>query len=178
MVKVRNFEEAKTLHAFMGSLFLAKAIFQLFFIGVFVITINKGLWRIRRPWSFRYLTKTSVSWPKTIKSINRHIDCILLSMFVADKWLIHTAFAFKMYRKIIELFGWRILNATVVIGAIFVVAYSPSCTKSLHVVTELLTLINPNSKRGFRSLFSVLFSKWQNKETGDKNDRGGHDFPY
>ena len=73
---------------------------------------------------FVILQKLGIDQKTIKKSINRQVLIVFFLPLVTA--FIHTAFAFKMYRKIIELFGVDgsvTLNATIVIGAIFVVVY-------------------------------------------------------
>ena len=73
---------------------------------------------------FIILQKLGIDQKTIKKSINRQVLIVFFLPLVMA--FIHTAFAFKMYRKIIELFGVDgsvTLNATMVIGAIFVVVY-------------------------------------------------------
>jgi len=119
-------EEAKTLYAFMGSLLLVGALLSIaFFIGAVLVIyykqISEGYEDRDR---FVILQKLGIDQKTIKKSINRQVLIVFFLPLVTA--FIHTAFAFKMYRKIIELFGVDgsvTLNATVVIGAIFVVVY-------------------------------------------------------
>ena len=119
-------EEAKTLYAFMGSLLLVGALLSIaFFIGAVLVIyykqISEGYEDRDR---FVILQKLGIDQKTIKKSINRQVLIVFFLPLVTA--FIHTAFAFKMYRKIIELFGVDgsvTLNATIVIGAIFVVVY-------------------------------------------------------
>ena len=119
-------EEAKTLYAFMGSLLLVAALLSIaFFIGAVLVIyykqISEGYEDRDR---FVILQKLGIDQKTIKKSINRQVLIVFFLPLVTA--FIHTAFAFKMYRKIIELFGVDgsvTLNATIVIGAIFVVVY-------------------------------------------------------
>ena len=119
-------EEAKTLYAFMGSLLLVGALLSIaFFIGAVLVIyykqISEGYEDRDR---FVILQKLGIDQKTIKKSINRQVLIVFFLPLVTA--FIHTAFAFKMYRKIIELFGVNgsvTLNATIVIGAIFVVVY-------------------------------------------------------
>lgn len=119
-------EEAKTLYAFMGSLLLVGALLSIaFFIGAVLVIyykqISEGYEDRDR---FVILQKLGIDQKTIKKSINRQVLIVFFLPLVTA--FIHTAFAFKMYRKIIELFGVDgsvTLNATLVIGAIFVVVY-------------------------------------------------------
>ena len=119
-------EAAKTLYAFMGSLLLVGALLSIaFFIGAVLVIyykqISEGYEDRDR---FVILQKLGIDQKTIKKSINRQVLIVFFLPLVTA--FIHTAFAFKMYRKIIELFGVDgsvTLNATIVIGAIFVVVY-------------------------------------------------------
>ena len=119
-------EEAKTLYAFMGSLLLVGALLSIaFFIGAVLVIyykqISEGYEDRDR---FVILQKLGIDQKTIKKSINRQVLIVFFLPLVTA--FIHTAFAFKMYRKIIELFGVDgsvTLNATLVIGTIFVVMY-------------------------------------------------------
>ena len=119
-------EEAKTLYAFMGSLLLVGALLSIaFFIGAVLVIyykqISEGYEDRDR---FVILQKLGIDQKTIKKSINRQVLIVFFLPLVTA--FIHTAFAFKMYRKIIQLFGVDgnvTLNATIVIGAIFVVVY-------------------------------------------------------
>ena len=119
-------EAAKTLYAFMGSLLLVGALLSIaFFIGAVLVIyykqISEGYEDRDR---FVILQNLGIDQKTIKKSINRHVLIVFFLPLVTA--FIHTAFAFKMYRKIIELFGVDgsvTLNATIVIGAIFVVVY-------------------------------------------------------
>ena len=119
-------EAAKELYSFMGSLLFVGALLSIaFFIGAALVIyykqISEGYEDRDR---FVILQKLGIDQKTIKKSINRQVLIVFFLPFVMA--FIHTAFAFKMYRKIIELFGVDgsvTLNATMVIGAIFVVVY-------------------------------------------------------
>ena len=119
-------DAAKDIYGFMGSLLFVGALLSVaFFIGAVLVIyykqISEGYEDRDR---FVILQKLGIDQKTIKKSINRQVLIVFfLPLFTA---FIHTAFAFKMYRKIIELFGVNgsvTLNATLVIGAIFVVVY-------------------------------------------------------
>ena len=119
-------DAAKDIYGFMGSLLFVGALLSVaFFIGAVLVIyykqISEGYEDRDR---FVILQKLGIDQKTIKKSINRQVLIVFfLPLFTA---FIHTAFAFKMYRKIIELFGVNgsvTLNATIVIGAIFVVVY-------------------------------------------------------
>lgn len=119
-------EAAKELYSFMGSLLFVGALLSIaFFIGAALVIyykqISEGYEDRDR---FVILQKLGINQKTIKKSINRQVLIVFFLPLVMA--FIHTAFAFKMYRKIIELFGVDgsvTLNATMVIGAIFVVVY-------------------------------------------------------
>jgi len=119
-------EAAKELYSFMGSLLFVGALLSIaFFIGAALVIyykqISEGYEDRDR---FVILQKLGIDQKTIKKSINRQVLIVFFLPLVTA--FIHTAFAFKMYRKIIELFGVDgsvTLNATIVIGAIFVVVY-------------------------------------------------------
>ena len=119
-------EAAKELYSFMGSLLFVGALLSIaFFIGAALVIyykqISEGYEDRDR---FIILQKLGIDQKTIKKSINRQVLIVFFLPLVMA--FIHTAFAFKMYRKIIELFGVDgsvTLNATMVIGAIFVVVY-------------------------------------------------------
>ena len=119
-------EAAKELYSFMGSLLFVGALLSIaFFIGAALVIyykqISEGYEDRDR---FVILQKLGIDQKTIKKSINRQVLIVFFLPLVMA--FIHTAFAFKMYRKIIELFGVDgsvTLNATMVIGAIFVVVY-------------------------------------------------------
>ena len=119
-------EAAKELYSFMGSLLFVGALLSIaFFIGAALVIyykqISEGYEDRDR---FVILQKLGIDQKTIKKSINRQVLIVFFLPLVMA--FIHTAFAFKMYRKIIELFGVDgsvTLNATIVIGAIFVVVY-------------------------------------------------------
>lgn len=119
-------EAAKELYSFMGSLLFVGALLSIaFFIGaelvIYYKQISEGYEDRDR---FVILQKLGIDQKTIKKSINRQVLIVFFLPLVMA--FIHTAFAFKMYRKIIELFGVDgsvTLNATMVIGAIFVVVY-------------------------------------------------------
>ena len=119
-------EAAKELYSFMGSLLFVGALLSIaFFIGAALVIyykqISEGYEDRDR---FVTLQKLGIDQKTIKKSINRQVLIVFFLPLVMA--FIHTAFAFKMYRKIIELFGVDgsvTLNATIVIGAIFVVVY-------------------------------------------------------
>ena len=119
-------EAAKELYSFMGSLLFVGALLSIaFFIGAALVIyykqISEGYEDRDR---FLTLQKLGIDQKTIKKSINRQVLIVFFLPLVMA--FIHTAFAFKMYRKIIELFGVDgsvTLNATMVIGAIFVVVY-------------------------------------------------------
>ena len=119
-------EAAKELYSFMGSLLFVGALLSIaFFIGAALVIyykqISEGYEGRDR---FVILQKLGIDQKTIKKSINRQVLIVFFLPLVMA--FIHTAFAFKMYRKIIELFGVDgsvTLNATIVIGAIFVVVY-------------------------------------------------------
>ena len=119
-------DAAKDIYGFTGSLLFVGALLSVaFFIGAVLVIyykqISEGYEDRDR---FVILQKLGIDQKTIKKSINRQVLIVFfLPLFTA---FIHTAFAFKMYRKIIELFGVNgsvTLNATIVIGAIFVVVY-------------------------------------------------------
>ena len=119
-------EAAKELYSFMGSLLFVGALLSIaFFIGAALVIyykqISEGYEDRDR---FVILQKLGIDQKTIKKSINRQVLIVFFLPLVMA--FIHTAFAFKMYRKIIELFGVDgsvTLNATIVIGTIFVVVY-------------------------------------------------------
>ncbi len=119
-------EAAKELYSFMASLLFVGALLSIaFFIGAALVIyykqISEGYEDRDR---FVILQKLGIDQKTIKKSINRQVLIVFFLPLVMA--FIHTAFAFKMYRKIIELFGVDgsvTLNATIVIGAIFVVVY-------------------------------------------------------
>ena len=119
-------EAAKELYSFMGSLLFVGALLSIaFFIGAALVIyykqISEGYEDRDR---FVILQKLGIDQKTIKKSINRQVLIVFFLPLVMA--FVHTAFAFKMYRKIIELFGVDgsvTLNATMVIGAVFVVVY-------------------------------------------------------
>ena len=119
-------DAAKDIYGFMGSLLFVGALLSVaFFIGAVLVIyykqISEGYEDRDR---FVILQKLGIDQKTIKKSINRQVLIIFFLPLVTA--FIHTAFAFKMYRKIIQLFGVDgnvTLNATIVIGAIFVVVY-------------------------------------------------------
>ena len=119
-------DAAKDIYGFMGSLLFVGALLSVaFFIGAVLVIYYKQISegyedRVR----FVILQKLGIDQKTIKKSINRQVLIVFFLPLVTA--FIHTAFAFKMYRKIIQLFGVDgnvTLNATIVIGAIFVVVY-------------------------------------------------------
>jgi len=126
-ITVGNREDAaKDIYGFMGSLLFVGALLSVaFFIGAVLVIyykqISEGYEDRDR---FVILQKLGIDQKTIKKSINRQVLIVFFLPLVTA--FIHTAFAFKMYRKIIQLFGVDgnvTLNATFVIGAIFVVVY-------------------------------------------------------
>ena len=119
-------DAAKDIYGFMGSLLFVGALLSVaFFIGAVLVIyykqISEGYEDRDR---FVILQKLGIDQKTIKKSINRQVLIVFFLPLVTA--FIHTAFAFKMYRKIIRLFGVDgnvTLNATIVIGAIFVVVY-------------------------------------------------------
>ena len=119
-------DAAKDIYGFMGSLLFVGALLSVaFFIGAVLVIyykqISEGYEDRDR---FVILQKLGIDQKAIKKSINRQVLIVFFLPLVTA--FIHTAFAFKMYRKIIQLFGVDgnvTLNATIVIGAIFVVVY-------------------------------------------------------
>ena len=119
-------DAAKDIYGFMGSLLFVGALLSVaFFIGAVLVIyykqISEGYEDRER---FVILQKLGIDQKTIKKSINRQVLIVFFLPLVTA--FIHTAFAFKMYRKIIQLFGVDgnvTLNATIVIGAIFVVVY-------------------------------------------------------
>ena len=119
-------DAAKDIYGFMGSLLFVGALLSVaFFIGAVLVIyykqISEGYEDRDR---FVILQKLGIGQKTIKKSINRQVLIVFFLPLVTA--FIHTAFAFKMYRKIIQLFGVDgnvTLNATIVIGAIFVVVY-------------------------------------------------------
>ena len=119
-------DAAKDIYGFMGSLLFVGALLSVaFFIGAVLVIyykqISEGYEDRDR---FLILQKLGIDQKTIKKSINRQVLIVFFLPLVTA--FIHTAFAFKMYRKIIQLFGVDgnvTLNATIVIGAIFVVVY-------------------------------------------------------
>ena len=119
-------DAAKDIYGFMGSLLFVGALLSVaFFIGAVLVIyykqISEGYEDRDR---FVILQKLGIDQKSIKKSINRQVLIVFFLPLVTA--FIHTAFAFKMYRKIIQLFGVDgnvTLNATIVIGAIFVVVY-------------------------------------------------------
>ena len=119
-------DAAKDIYGFMGSLLFVGALLSVaFFIGAVLVIyykqISEGYEDRDR---FVILQKLGIDQKTIKKSINRQVLIVFFLLLVTA--FIHTAFAFKMYRKIIQLFGVDgnvTLNATIVIGAIFVVVY-------------------------------------------------------
>ena len=119
-------DAAKDIYGFMGSLLFVGALLSVaFFIGAVLVIyykqISEGYEDRDR---FVILQKLGIDQKTIKKSINRQVLIVFFLPLVTA--FIHTAFAFKMYRKIIQLFGVDgnvTLNATIVISAIFVVVY-------------------------------------------------------
>ena len=119
-------DAAKDIYGFMGSLLFVGALLSVaFFIGAVLVIyykqISEGYEDRDR---FVILQKLGIDQKTIKKSINRQVLIVFFLPLVTA--FIHSAFAFKMYRKIIQLFGVDgsvTLNATIVIGAIFVVVY-------------------------------------------------------
>ena len=119
-------DAAKDIYGFIGSLLFIGALLSIaFFIGAVLVIyykqISEGYEDRDR---FVILQKLGIDQKTIKKSINRQVLIVFFLPLVTA--FIHTAFAFKMYRKIIQLFGVDgnvTLNATIVIGAIFVVVY-------------------------------------------------------
>ena len=119
-------DAAKDIYGFMGSLLFVGALLSVaFFIGAVLVIyykqISEGYEDRDR---FVILQQLGIDQKTIKKSINRQVLIVFFLPLVTA--FIHTAFAFKMYRKIIQLFGVDgnvTLNATIVIGAIFVVVY-------------------------------------------------------
>ena len=119
-------DAAKDIYGFMGSLLFVGALLSVaFFIGAVLVIyykqISEGYEDRDR---FVILQKLGIDQKTIKKSINRQVLIVFFLPLVTA--FIHTAFAFKMYRKIIQLFGVDgnvTLTATIVIGAIFVVVY-------------------------------------------------------
>ena len=119
-------DAAKDIYGFMGSLLFVGALLSVaFFIGAVLVIyykqISEGYEDRDR---FVILQKLGIDQKTIKKSINRQVLIVFFLPLVTA--FIQTAFAFKMYRKIIQLFGVDgnvTLNATIVIGAIFVVVY-------------------------------------------------------
>ena len=119
-------DAAKDIYGFMGSLLFVGALLSVaFFVGAVLVIyykqISEGYEDRDR---FVILQKLGIDQKTIKKSINRQVLIVFFLPLVTA--FIHTAFAFKMYRKIIQLFGVDgnvTLNATIVIGAIFVVVY-------------------------------------------------------
>ena len=119
-------DAAKDIYGFIGSLLFIGVLLSIaFFIGAVLVIyykqISEGYEDRDR---FVILQKLGIDQKTIKKSINRQVLIVFFLPLVTA--FIHTAFAFKMYRKIIELFGVNgsvTLNATLVIGAIFVVVY-------------------------------------------------------
>ena len=119
-------DAAKDIYGVMGSLLFVGALLSVaFFIGAVLVIyykqISEGYEDRDR---FVILQKLGIDQKTIKKSINRQVLIVFFLPLVTA--FIHTAFAFKMYRKIIQLFGVDgnvTLNATIVIGAIFVVVY-------------------------------------------------------
>ena len=119
-------DAAKDIYGFMGSLLFVGALLSVaFFIGAVLVIyykqISEGYEDRDR---FVILQKLGIDQKTIKKSINRQVLIVFFLPLVTA--FIHTAFAFKMYRKIIQLFGVDgnvTLKATIVIGAIFVVVY-------------------------------------------------------
>ena len=119
-------DAAKDIYGFMGSLLFVGALLSVaFFIGAVLVIyykqISEGYEDRDR---FVILQKLGIDQKTIKKSINRQVLIVFFLPLVTA--FVHTAFAFKMYRKIIQLFGVDgnvTLNATIVIGAIFVVVY-------------------------------------------------------
>ena len=119
-------DAAKDIYGFIGSLLFVGALLSVaFFIGAVLVIyykqISEGYEDRDR---FVILQKLGIDQKTIKKSINRQVLIVFFLPLVTA--FIHTAFAFKMYRKIIQLFGVDgnvTLNATIVIGAIFVVVY-------------------------------------------------------
>ena len=119
-------DAAKDIYGFIGSLLFVGALLSVaFFIGAVLVIyykqISEGYEDRDR---FVILQKLGIDQKTIKKSINRQVLIVFFLPLVTA--FIHTAFAFKMYRKIIQLFGVDgnvTLNATIVIGVIFVVIY-------------------------------------------------------
>ena len=119
-------DAARDIYGFIGSLLFIGVLLSIaFFIGAVLVIyykqISEGYEDRDR---FVILQKLGIDQKTIKKSINRQVLIVFFLPLVTA--FIHTAFAFKMYRKIIELFGVNgsvTFNATLVIGAIFVVVY-------------------------------------------------------
>ena len=119
-------DAARDIYGFIGSLLFIGVLLSIaFFIGAVLVIyykqISEGYEDRDR---FVILQKLGIDQKTIKKSINRQVLIVFFLPLVTA--FIHTAFAFKMYRKIIELFGVNgsvTINATLVIGAIFVVVY-------------------------------------------------------
>ena len=119
-------DAAKDIYGFMGSLLFVGALLSVaFFIGAVLVIYYKQISEVYEDRDrFVILQKLGIDQKTIKKSINRQVLIVFFLPLVTA--FIHTAFAFKMYRKIIQLFGVDgnvTLNATIVIGAIFVVVY-------------------------------------------------------
>ena len=119
-------DAAKDIYGFMGSLLFVGALLSVaFFIGAVLVIYYKQMSEGYEDRDrFVILQKLGIDQKTIKKSINRQVLIVFFLPLVTA--FIHTAFAFKMYRKIIQLFGVDgnvTLNATIVIGAIFVVVY-------------------------------------------------------
>ena len=119
-------DAAKDLYGFIGSLLFIGVLLSIaFFIGAVLVIYYKQISEGYEDRDhFVILQKLGIDQKTIKKSINRQVLIVFFLPLVTA--FIHTAFAFKMYRKIIELFGVNgsvTLNATLVIGAIFVVVY-------------------------------------------------------
>mgnify|MGYP000886660775 FL=1 len=98
-------DAAKDIYGFMGSLLFVGALLSVaFFIGAVLVIyykqISEGYEDRDR---FVILQKLGIDQKTIKKSINRQVLIVFFLPLVTA--FIHTAFAFKMYRKIIELFG-------------------------------------------------------------------------
>ena len=119
-------DAAKDIYGFIGSLLFVGALLSVaFFIGAVLVIyykqISEGYEDRDR---FVILQKLGIDQKTIKKSINRQV--LIVFFLAACDGVYPYRICLKMYRKIIQLFGVDgnvTLNATIVIGAIFVVVY-------------------------------------------------------
>ena len=119
-------EAAKEIYGFMGSLLFIGALLSVsFFVGAVLVIyykqISEGYEDRDR---FVILQKMGIDHKTVKQSINRQVLIVFFMPLLTA--FMHTAFAFKMYTKIAQLFGVNTqitLIASIVIGIIFLIVY-------------------------------------------------------